>query len=57
MSSDGLAVIFLHGEYGWRGFAWAALGVIALLALFNELAERTVKRNRYKKRHKYGGKR
>ena len=57
VSSDRLSLIFLHGEYGWQGFALAVLGVIALVALFNELADRVLKRNRYKKHHKYGGKR
>jgi hypothetical protein len=56
VSSDRLSLIFLHGEYGWQGFALAVLGVIALVALFNELADRALKRNRYKKHHKYGAK-
>ena len=55
VSSDRLSLIFLHGEYGWQGFTLAVLGVIALVALFNELADRAINRN--KKYHKYGGKR
>jgi hypothetical protein len=35
VSSDKLSLIFLHGEYGWQGFALAVLGVIALVA-FNK---------------------
>lgn len=57
MSSDGLLIIFLHGEYGWQGFAFASLMVIALVALFTELAERALKSNRHKKHHKRGAKR
>ena len=57
MSSDGLSLIFLHWEYGWRGFAFAALLMSALVALFNELAKRALKTNKRKKHHKYGGKR
>jgi len=44
-------IIFLHGEYGWQGFAFAALMIIALVALFNELAERALKSNRRKKQN------
>lgn len=56
MSSEVL-LIFLHGEYGWRGFAFAALLMSALVGLFNELARRALKTTKHKKHHKYGGKR
>jgi hypothetical protein len=57
VSSVELSIVFLHGEYGWQGFVFAALCIIALVALFNELADRALKSNRYKKHRKHGGKR
>lgn len=57
VSPDELSLIFLHGEYGWQGFALAVLGVIALVALFNELADRALKTNRHKKYHENDDKR
>jgi hypothetical protein len=57
VSSDELSIIFLHGEYGWQGFVFAALCIIALVAFFNELADRALKSNRHKKHRKHGGKR
>ena len=51
-SCSAIALLFFHGEYGWQGFAFAALVILGLVALFNELAARTLKRKHVKKRHR-----
>jgi membrane protein implicated in regulation of membrane protease activity len=46
-------MVMLHGDapFGWQGFAFAALAVLALVSIFNELARSTLTR-RPKKRKK-----
>lgn len=51
-SCSAVALLFLHGEYGWQGFVFAALVSLGLVALFNELAARTLNRKRFKKHHR-----
>jgi hypothetical protein len=42
---------FLHGEFGWQGFAFAALAAFALVIIFNELAKAALtKSHKHKKR-------
>jgi hypothetical protein len=51
-SCSAIALGFLHGEYGWQGFVFAALVSLGLVALFNELAARTLNKKHFKKRHR-----
>jgi membrane protein implicated in regulation of membrane protease activity len=46
-----IMIAMLHGDapFGWQGFAFAALAVVALVVFFNELA-RDALTNRPKKR-------
>jgi hypothetical protein len=43
-------IAFFHGEYGWPGFAAAALFAFALVFLFNELAKASLKKLKLNRR-------
>lgn len=47
-SGSAIVLLFLHGDYGWQGFVFAALVILGLVALFNELAARTLNRKHVK---------
>jgi hypothetical protein len=48
-----MIAMLLHGEYGWPGFAFAALLALAMCFAFNQLAKASLKKlNRNRGRHR-----
>jgi len=54
LACDAIAIILLHGEYGWRGWVFTALWCFFLLKLFNHLAARATKYTPGKRRDRKG---
>jgi hypothetical protein len=51
-----MLALLLHGDapFGWKGFAFAALGTLALCLIFNELAKAALKKRNPKANKKTG---
>ena len=44
LTTNLIAILFFHGEYGWRGIVVCAMACFVVVSLYNYLAARTLRK-------------